>query len=1092
MRFPQKSLYASAAALLVLGSAMLLLRGVRPPPVGVDAPDVADLPDPIPPATQNDAETFVAPAAELNVPTSRTPDGNTGLSVRGRVVEAIGWKAVPEARVSCGDIVTVTDAGGEFSLAGLSAGVSKIEARANELGGEAAIVELKAGPTPYLIIEVTPTWTLRGKVIDRQGVGISGVTIRTVGESVRSETISGKRGAFALEGLSRDSESIRLLATHRGRFRGRYGAPGWSTAPSTPVELRLDAGFTVDGVVLTEAGSPIVGAAVYVRWPEEIPPTGHDFGELAKTEPPEPLAHSNAAGTFELQNMVSHTMVTVHHAEYAPSRSIVPSTPNETSRQPAHTYLSFRLERGVGVSGYVVDSRDRPVDEATVVLHPRVVIAGPRPNRQTDSAGEFRFDHLPPTLGNFSVAKDGHLTEWHRPRRIDKPMRIRLRERGRILGTVVDDTSGEPVRNFRILFARGSGTPNDAPLLPERLRRTGLTFGSREGDFSVAEGLAADVNYDVTVIARGFVTRTFESCRAGHAAADADAETNTFRVSKGHTVSGIVVNADDAPIEGVRVDVGEPDDVSAFWQERATLRTRGGLQTTSTDAHGRFELSGAENDITYVSLEKIGYARAHFRVQSSEGVAESELPRLTLHRGASLRGRVVHKDGRPVADCSILTSVEGIRLTARTDTAGRFRIRALPAGLAVVTVLREPMQLAQAAAELTAGMETTLTVELPAGGLAGVVLLGGEPLEGASVKVEQLLDGRPDIPWSPAMPQRTLVTNAEGRFRLGALGVGSYRLHASYTPSKGKQRRSLDQTVALQPDEWAQVELLFPEGTISGGVQDAEGVLIAGAFVELRREEGDRLQYVEHRNMESHEALFEFRDLRPGRYRLFAAEREGEQIAGTAGPVVLSSATSMKRVVIELNAPGLLDVSVRSDSGQPIEGATVRVMTSLGEAYGMQATTKKNGVATLREVPRGDVRLTVASPGHMEVERAISVESLETAIAVELTPASWLVVELVGDPSPASYKVRATTPKTYGSPGWTWTAKDGGALEVERTQRGASPPTARFKTNPGRYRVTFEVRRATGPPGKYETVLTEERDVWVPAGEATNVTLSLP
>ena len=82
--------------------------------------------------------------------------------------------------------------------------------------------------------------------------------------------------------------------------------------------------------------------------------------------------------------------------------------------------------------------------------------------------------------------------------------------------------------------------------------------------------------------------------------------------------------------------------------------------------------------------------------------------------GATIRGRVVDNQGRPLASVEVIaqaTSLPG-RLTTQTTATGYFALRALPDGEYVLTFQRENLVVHKVSASVSPGDLTTLDVTL--------------------------------------------------------------------------------------------------------------------------------------------------------------------------------------------------------------------------------------------------------------------------------------------------------------------------------------------------------------------------------------------
>lgn len=176
-----------------------------------------------------------------------------------------------------------TDAHGEFTGVLPESGRFRLEL----LAEEPAIRHLHwvnvpaDGSLPHRIEIEVPDTLIYGRVVDGSGAPVSraGVLVQSEGHSLGVEVDA--KGAFEIRGLAEGE--VELMAqgmTPEGeRSSPVETAMATENQPFGPVELRLQDVHTLQGQVLSERGSPVVGAAVVVLPPPEAP----GFGARART-----------------------------------------------------------------------------------------------------------------------------------------------------------------------------------------------------------------------------------------------------------------------------------------------------------------------------------------------------------------------------------------------------------------------------------------------------------------------------------------------------------------------------------------------------------------------------------------------------------------------------------------------------------------------------------------------------------------------------------------------------------------------------------------------------------------------------------------
>ncbi len=192
---------------------------------------------------------------------------------------------------------------------------------------------------------------------------------------------------------------------------------------------------------------------------------------------------------------------------------------------------------------------------------------------------------------------------------------------------------------------------------------------------------------------------------------------------------------------------------------------------------------------------------------------------------------------------------------------------------------------------ITLGFATATDAQAE-GALAGTVLdAEGEPIEGAVVTIEQIVNNRRERPF-----RARAVTNENGVFGWREVPQGRYVVTAA---ARGHQRNSLRTTV--RNDEVTRIRIQLRPlrrgrggderevGSIAGVVIDAEGNRVANARVMLMRVVRNRRgRHIRHIAVNTNErGLFRFEDIPVGRYVLVARARGGgvdrERVAVVAG-----------------------------------------------------------------------------------------------------------------------------------------------------------------------------------------------------------------
>lgn len=282
------------------------------------------------------------------------------------------------------------------------------------------------------------------------------------------------------------------------------------------------------------------------------------------------------------------------------------------------------------------------------------------------------------------------------------------------------------------------------------------------------------------------------------------------------TVAGRIVDLEGRPVAGAEVWAGDRDQVTA--------RVR-------TGADGRFRLGPLSEEraaTIWAEDEARGLAREHFEEVRVFAGFETELGTVALVPGIRVVGRVIDRQGRPVAGGEATLeswhhllghtiTLNGPRWRVHGDEQGRFRTPALPAGKLDV-VIRASGKARQSLDRLVEPGPSTIDLgdvpledERPVTGL--VFDQNGLPIPGAEVVVD-------------ADREHPAVTGADGRFivRDAAIDATWFRVEAA---------GYFDPTLRpFHKFEGARTDLRIPlqkAYTITGSVVDAE----SGAPVEF-------------------------------------------------------------------------------------------------------------------------------------------------------------------------------------------------------------------------------------------------------------------
>jgi hypothetical protein len=593
--------------------------------------------------------------------------------------------------------------------------------------------------------------------------------------------VTDKQGRYRLDGLRDALHVVSVVARGYGR------AVKSGVAPGRIVPLYLLPGVSLNGTVWGPGKKPVAGAIVQAE--PELSGQGAVRPEV-----------SDDQGRFEVLGLAPGLYrLVVRHKDYAPG--VVWGVPVEGS---SDTRSDVLLERAVPLVGRLLG----PDPEKTVAGHVKVAaIDGKLPppslsdmlGAETGGDGRFRLDVLPPGDHVLAVEARGYTS-----RRVEVSVGVGAPRAD--AGDILLDF-GAAIRG-KVKQETGQAIADALIEASARRPPSSLEFRSGpDGSFAVT-GLEPGPYY-LKVSAPGFV-RIYRPVEAG-------AEDVEVVLSSAGTITGLVVDENDRPVEAFRV------------RARSAAREGQGSQRsaeaqTTAHAEGRFTLEGiAEGTyVVEVAAPEHGDATAS-EVKVTPG-ATTDAGRIRLDSGGTVKGDVVDTSGSSIAGASVTVQRRSQQrfvqsdfggLQAESDMGGAFEIHGVPAGTVNVTA-RHPSFAEGAAAR----------VEIdPAKGPAEVriVLSPGGRIEGAVRKrdgtglsgIVMELMPRDE---SGLSPDRTMaVTHGDGSFAFEHVPTGRGRV-SLISVSAGQHAKTQEKQVDVREGETSTLDFVLREILVSGRV----------------------------------------------------------------------------------------------------------------------------------------------------------------------------------------------------------------------------------------------------------------------------------
>ena len=361
----------------------------------------------------------------------------------------------------------------------------------------------------------------------------------------------------------------------------------------------------------------------------------------------------------------------------------------------------------------------------------------------------------------------------------------------------------------------------------------------------------------------------------------------------------------------------------------------------------------------------------------SSGGVELEAGRgivaLELERGGVLEGRVIDRDGKPIANASVraLTQLAGNptpqehSASVDTDRLRRFsgRIAAPAVVIGPLGAAADPQLLPRGELGVMVGPIPPIpppgaTVARPATMDASYAnALVGEPPPLAAAR-----DGSRDSVPNPSV----WITGADGRYRIAGLAKGKHVVLA-VAPSFAEGRSK--QTLVELGQRIDDVDITLGPGTmIAGRVVDQHGVKVTGAQVHATPEVGFPVDG--------------FTD-QEGNYRLGPVTGQVDLIASAFGhadvrrtielPAAAGTTPDERREDFTLVvADAILSGTLDDATGAPVGGAQIEVIAS-----GRIAVVNADGTFSIDHLPAGPLRVRVTHPSYPIAELDAKATPLE-------------------------------------------------------------------------------------------------------------------
>lgn len=531
---------------------------------------------------------------------------------------------------------------------------------------------IEAPTSEPITIELPPSRTLAGRVVGPEGEPVPNADVMAVAQT----------------GLGSQSGSPLGRTDAAGEFRGgrlrpgtvdlQVSAGGYQEAlwrgvrippdrDPEPITITLERGAVLEGRTVDQDGNPVADARVHARPRVQ---TEIRLGRLWSDHPP-----TGADGTFRLTGLApGEYTVTAFAPRLGRSAEAAVRLASGTTR------VNLVFERGVEVSGRVVNEEGQPIPAASVQLETAEGGGIDSVGAYTDADGSFVIPAVRDGEHQLTATAKGYGRS--EPRRLlvsgsrVEGIEIRLSREaagaiaGRILGL-----SAESLSRLRI-SANLESAWEDAEARPDeqgRFRLPDLRAGTWE--LRAFEPNGRTVNREA-VVEPG--TETFVE----------------LQFPEGLTFTGRL-SLDGRPLGGA--------DLVA-----TSVESQGSFARARTDSEGRFSVGPLKPGLHSLIVFGAGNGATVYRTVRFE---EDRELRLDIETGG-IQGRILTPDGEPVPDAAVQLNAQDpatgftrpdLGPAVRSDAQGSFELLSLPSGTYAVRVQKPGFEELQAQVEIRPG-----------------------------------------------------------------------------------------------------------------------------------------------------------------------------------------------------------------------------------------------------------------------------------------------------------------------------------------------------------------------------------------------------
>jgi protocatechuate 3,4-dioxygenase beta subunit len=604
---------------------------------------------------------------------------------------------------------------------------------------------------------------------------------------------------------------------------------------------------------------------------------------------------------------------------------------------PREESLLVRVENGARIAGIVRDAAGKPLPGAELTLHGSPESQDYQGIR-ADATGRFELDYLVPGEYEVWVEAGGYASQRRRGIAAGGgDVEFILEPEAVFSGRVVDE-EGNPIVRATVFISYEEVTENGISGHNAQTDAEGRFIFDRVGGG----------RFQVSAQHDAFLP--FEEAQELELISGQRVEGRVIRLERGLQASGRVTDSgDQKPIAGARVEFRflDPERKKGEWLSSDS-------RDATTGADGAFVVKALREGEHEISCSAKGYFGKKGERVALSGRSLERLD-LTLERGASISGRVLDPDGKPVAEAQVSARAASRRDEhhSTSDREGGFRIVALPEAPDYrVKAWHDEFAPATVPGISVKGREDVSGIEIrlsKGGSIRGRVRdHGGIAI--AKSTVYAIGASRED---GEVTSDAGAESDEEGGYEISRLQPGTYTVTAE-SPGLARVEKS---GVRVEEGKAASgVDFTLGAGkSLSGRVVDAGGRPIEGAAVELVGQGGIRAYTIDSATTGS-----------DGRFTVkWGEEMQPSLSASKSGyeKAYLKDSSAAGEVTLTLERSGIIAGQVKAPGGGSLKRLEVWAVIP-GEFLGFRFSQGDEDGERTRVEPSGRFEVSVAPGTH--------------------------------------------------------------------------------------------------------------------------------